>query len=72
MSEESVDVLRGPHVLEYPYRRSLGPVLARFFNDLRDGRLTGIRSKTSGVSCRGPGWRSRERSSRSIGPSPTR
>ena len=30
------DVLRGPHVLEYPYKRSLGPVLSRFFTSLRD------------------------------------
>jgi uncharacterized OB-fold protein len=42
-------VLRGPHVLEYPYRRSLGPVLARFFNDLRDGKLVGIRTKKGRV-----------------------
>ena len=38
-------VLRGPHVLEYPYRRSLGPVLGRFFNDLRERKLTGIRTR---------------------------
>ena len=37
------DALTGPHVLEYPYRRSLGPVLSRFFTDLRDRKLTGIR-----------------------------
>ena len=37
-------VLRGSHVLEYTYRRSLGPVLGRFFNDLRDRRLVGIRT----------------------------
>jgi len=42
-------VLRGPHVLEYPYRRSLGPVLGRFFNDLRDGKLVGIRTKSGKV-----------------------
>jgi uncharacterized OB-fold protein len=42
-------VLRGPHVLEYPYRRSLGPVLGRFFNDLRDGKLVGIRTQSGKV-----------------------
>ena len=42
-------VLRGPHVLEYPYRRSLGPVLGRFFNDLRERRLVGIRTKSGKV-----------------------
>ena len=43
------EVLRGPHVLEYPYRRSLGPVLARFFNDLRDRKLVGIRDRSGRV-----------------------
>jgi len=42
-------VLRGPHVLEYPYRRSLGPVLGRFFNELRRGRLVGIRTRQGRV-----------------------
>ncbi|HTZ08301.1 MAG TPA: OB-fold domain-containing protein [Acidimicrobiales bacterium] len=38
------DVLRAPHVLEYPYLRSLGPVLGAFFTGLRDGRILGARS----------------------------
>lgn len=41
--------LRGPHVIEYPFRRSCGPVLSRFFSGLRNGILVGIRSRTSGV-----------------------
>lgn len=41
--------LRGPHVIEYPFRRSCGPVLSRFFTGLRDGVLVGIRSATAGV-----------------------
>ncbi len=32
------------HVLEYDYRRSVGPVLGRFFTGLRDRRLVGIRT----------------------------
>jgi uncharacterized OB-fold protein len=43
------DVLRGPHVLEYPYRRSLGPVLGRFFNGLLERKLVGIRTKSGTV-----------------------
>jgi hypothetical protein len=43
------DVLRGPHVLEYPYRRSLGPVLGRFFDELRRRRLVGIRTRDGRV-----------------------
>jgi uncharacterized OB-fold protein len=38
------DVLRAPHVLEFPYVRSTGPVVGAFFTGLRQGRLVGIRS----------------------------
>jgi len=38
------EVLRAPHVLEYPYVRSLGPVLGAFFTGLRDGKILGARS----------------------------
>lgn len=31
------------HVLEYPYSRTLGPVLGPFFTGLRDGHILGIR-----------------------------
>lgn len=34
------------HVVEYPYRRSVGPVLGRFFTGLREGRIEGV--KTAG------------------------
>lgn len=37
--------LRAPHVLEYPYRRSTGPVLGRFFTGLKERRIEGIRTK---------------------------
>lgn len=33
------------HVLEYPYSRTLGPVLGPFFTALRDGRILGIRCR---------------------------
>ncbi len=46
---ESSDVLRGPHVLEYPFRRSLGPVLSRFFTSLRDRQFEGIKDKSGKV-----------------------
>jgi uncharacterized OB-fold protein len=38
--------LSADHVLEYDYKRSLGPVLSRFFTALRDRRIEGI--KTAG------------------------
>lgn len=42
MEEMSVEVLTDHHVLEYPYSRSVGPVLSAFFTALRDGRLVGV------------------------------
>ena len=42
-------VLTAPHVLEYPYRRSVGPVLGRFFTELRDGKLVGVATKQGRV-----------------------
>lgn len=41
--------LTAPHVLEYPYTRSVGPVLGRFFAGLRERRIEGIRSKSGRV-----------------------
>ena len=41
MSEASAELLSAQHVMEYAYRRSLGPVLSRFFSGLRDKRIEG-------------------------------
>ena len=41
--------LSAKHVMEYPYRRSLGPVLSRFFTGLRDRRIEGIRTEAGRV-----------------------
>jgi len=38
------EVLRAPHVLEFPYTRSTGPVIGGFLTGLRDGRILGVRS----------------------------
>jgi uncharacterized OB-fold protein len=38
-----------PHVLEYPYRRSVGPVLGRFFAALREERIEGVRTASGRV-----------------------
>lgn len=53
MGEVSVidGVLSAPHVLEYPYRRSVGPVLSRFFTALRERRIVGVRTRTGRVLC---------------------
>ena len=50
MSNQADDgILSAPHVMEYPYRRSLGPVLGRFFTGLRDGRIEGNKTKSGRV-----------------------
>ena len=43
------EVLSAPHRLEYPYRRSVGPVLGRFLGGLREGRIEGIRARDGRV-----------------------
>ncbi len=40
---ETKTSLHTPHVLEYPYTRSVGPVIGRFLTGLRDGKIEGIR-----------------------------
>lgn len=41
--------LESSFVLEYDYKRSLGPVLSRFFTALRAGRLEGVRTDSGRV-----------------------
>ena len=43
------DALTAPYVLEYTYRRSVGPVLGRFLTGLRAGRIEGSRSAAGKV-----------------------
>ena len=33
------DVLVAPNILEYPYSRTIGPVIGRFMTGLREGRI---------------------------------
>ena len=44
MQQPIEGVLEAPYVMEYTYRRSLGPVMSAFFTALRDGRLLGART----------------------------
>jgi uncharacterized OB-fold protein len=41
--------LTAPHVLEYAYTRSVGPVIGRFFTGLRDGKVIGVRTAAGRV-----------------------
>ncbi len=49
MSETGSEILSAPHVIEYTYTRSLGPVLRRFFTGLRERRILGIRRPDGSV-----------------------
>lgn len=44
-------VYSAPHVVAYDYRRSVGPVLGRFFTELRDRRIVANRTATGRVLC---------------------
>ena len=48
---ETTEALTALHVLEYPYTRSVGPVIGRFLTGLIEGRIWGIRSPSAGVIC---------------------
>jgi uncharacterized protein len=43
------DVLSAPHVLEFPYKRTVGPVIGRFLAALKEGRLEGVRTAAGRV-----------------------
>jgi uncharacterized protein len=45
------DILSAPLVLEYPFRRSLGPVQSAFLTGLREGVVLGIRTGDGRVLC---------------------
>lgn len=47
----SPPVFSARHVVAYDYRRSVGPVLGRFFAELRARRLVGNRTATGRVLC---------------------
>lgn len=43
------ETLSAPLIVEYPFRRSLGPTLSAFFTGLREGIVVGIRRKDGTV-----------------------
>jgi hypothetical protein len=40
----SAPLLQAPHILEYPYRRSVGALMGGFFTALRAGKIVGARA----------------------------
>ena len=51
MSEATTALPTAPHVLEYPYSRSVGPVVGKFLGGLKAGVLLGVRSPSGKVLC---------------------
>lgn len=45
------EVLRAPLVLEYPFRRTTGPVMGAYFTALQQGRIIGILDESDRVIC---------------------
>ena len=49
MTQTQPEILSAPHVLEYPYKRSLGPVIGHFFTSLKNRRIEGVRTAAGRV-----------------------
>ena len=50
MSDDQSNVsFSAPHTIEYAYRRSVGPILSRFFTGLRDRHIYGTRTSDGRV-----------------------
>ena len=43
------DLLSAPHIIDYTYKRSVGPVMGKFFTALRDRRILGVRNSEGRV-----------------------
>jgi uncharacterized OB-fold protein len=43
------EVLVAPNILEYPYTRTVGPIIGAFMTGLREGRVHGIRTRDGRV-----------------------
>jgi uncharacterized protein len=48
-ASEQGKVLSAPYVLEYTYRRSVGPVVGRFFAALAEGKIVGGRTASGKI-----------------------
>ena len=51
MSEE---VLSAPHIMEFPYTRSTGPVVGAFLTGLRDQKVLAYKASDGTVVCPPP------------------
>lgn len=51
MPDTTDDILRAPLVIEYPFKRTVGPVQSAFLTGLREGILIGVRRSDGTVLC---------------------
>ncbi len=51
MAATTDEVLRAPLVIEYPFRRTTGPVIGAFFAAVREGTLLGSKAADGSVIC---------------------
>ena len=50
--DDQAQALRAEHVLQFPYRRATGPILGRFFTEIRDQRrFLGVKTASGKVLC---------------------
>lgn len=49
MSSGSTEVLSAPHVMEFPYTRSTGPMVGAFLTGLRERQVLGVRDSSGRV-----------------------
>jgi uncharacterized OB-fold protein len=49
MAETEAGRLTAAHTLEYPYRRSVGPVLGAFFSALTEQKIVGVKARDGRV-----------------------
>jgi len=46
---DPTEIYTSPHVLEYPYARSTGPIIGAFLTALRDGKIVGVKGSKGRV-----------------------
>jgi uncharacterized protein len=56
VADQTTDIPKTTHTIEFPYTRTLGPVYGEFLTGLREGRILGITGKDGTVLCPPTEW----------------
>jgi uncharacterized OB-fold protein len=56
VADQTTDIPKTTHTIEFPYTRTLGPVYSEFLTGLRGGRILGITGKDGTVLCPPTEW----------------